>query len=269
VHDRQPNTKRLFFACLTMVLGATSSAACNQVVGIAEPIELPEADSGFERDGSRILDVRGPTVRGGSGSEVEPVGDASPDASPPSDTPPGVDASPRPDGSQIADASATDRAVATDTGARRDVVDGAIILDAGAAIGSCSWSDLSDTNADPAVLLSNLGNARRVVDGVGDAVDVTLTSFVRGVSRSVRIHLESPIVPGSSIVLDDSNHVEYYEVATSRRWKSALAQPRGGSVRIDAVNGATFAFALVKAKMGPENARGSFTLDGSGSANPQ
>jgi hypothetical protein len=46
-----------------------------------------------------------------------------------------------------------------------------------------------------------------------------------------------------------------------------MAKPRRGSVRIDAVNGATFSFAIVNAKMGPDNAQGSFTLNGSGSAN--
>jgi hypothetical protein len=180
------------------------------------------------------------------------------------------DAASQGESSPILDAPAADRGspgVADAASSGRDAPDGAIVLDPGVAIGSCFWSDLNATNADVSTLVSNLGNTKRTVAGADEVTEVSLTSFVRGVSRSVRFSLSGAIMAGKAYVLDDATRVEYYEVATGRRWSSVMAKPRGGSVRIDTVNGATFAFAIVNAKMGPDNAQGSFTLNGSGSAN--
>jgi hypothetical protein len=249
--------------CLYAILCGSACAACNDVVGIDEPIDI---------SGPAVVPDGAPDRALGWTSGTDASASPTPGDSPSSEAAPTSDAaapgetSPGPD---VAGADLGSPDVADSASARPDVADGTTTLGLGVAIGSCSWSDLNGTNADVSTLVSNLGNAKHTLADADEMTEVNLTSFVLGVSRSVRILLPASIVPERTYVLGDTIRIEYYEVATGRRWSSVMAKPRGGSVRIDDMNEASFAFAIINAEMGPDNAQGSFTLNGSGSAHPQ
>jgi hypothetical protein len=149
-----------------------------------------------------------------------------------------------------------------------DVREAGIVVSPGAASVTCQFSEINGTSIDSSSFETTSGDATRKADAGNEYVELNIMNFVRGVQRTIIIHLSTPIAPGKTLQLDDANNVEYYEVKTGSGWSSAKAPTRGGSMRIDDVNGTSFSFTIIGAKMGPSlMSAGTFTLNGSGSAN--
>ena len=259
-----------------VTLLGTALLGCNAVVGIEEPIDVGVPGSGFEAGAPPPLRADAPA----STRDVASTGDGAPDATIVLDAPPMRDLAPGADGAPTQDrvgGTVTDGGPVTDgsSGASpQDVSEGGgIVVPPGLATGSCTFSAVSGANADTSPYSSTQGVAKRKMTERDEIVDLSLTNFVRGVQRVMNVRLRGPVTAGRTVVLDDINLVEYYDVKTGYGWGSAFAAVRGGTLRIENVNGASFSFMMVQVKMGPHTnlvgSLGSFTLDGYGSANPQ
>jgi len=248
---------------------STALMACNAVVGIEEPIDVGVPDAGLGVDAPPSMRADGAA----SSRDVASNSDVSTDAAVI------ADASSMRDVAAGGDGATPDRVegTVTDGGSGASLQDGreagGIVVAPGLATGSCTFSAISGANADDSPYSSTQGVAKRKLTETGEIIDLNLTNFVRGVQRVVNIRLRGPLTAGKTTVLDDINVVEYYDVKTGYGWGSAFATIRGGMLKIEDVNGASFSFTMANVKMAPHanmvGSLGSFTLDGYGSANPQ
>jgi len=254
-----------------VALLGTAFVACNAVVGIEEPIDVSSngPDSGRGADGPPVR-MDAPTSMRDAASDSDT---STTDATPIADTTSMRDVASGGDGVTQDRVGGT----VTDGGSGASPQDsregGGILVAPGLATGSCTFSAISGANADSSPYTSTQGVAKRKLTDTGEIIDLNITNFVRGVQRVMNVRLRGPVAAGKTIMLDETNVVEYYDVKTGYGWGSQFATVRGGALKIEDVNGVSFSFTMANVKMAPHahlvGSLGSFTLDGYGSANPQ
>jgi hypothetical protein len=259
-------------------------AGCNDVIGIEEPSELGDAsiDIPFEVSSDRGTAREQPTESGSPTTPDAPPSEGgaptTPDGRMESGVPGTPDAPSMPDTAVIRDTGAAEGGRGGAGGAGPadgsgmpaiDVRDAGIAVSPGTASATCQFSEISGTSIDSSMFETTAGEATRRIDGGSEYLQLYVMNFIRGVQRTLIIRLSVAPVAGRTLSLDDANYVEYYEVKTGSGWSSAKAPTRGGSIRIDDANGTSFSFTIIGAKLGPAlMSAGTFTLNGSGSANP-